>query len=86
MRANSFFSAASRLPVSNPFYADQLRVVANRLGNGIRYLPDLIWLRRMMEALANGVCGESGIMTVPMIRLAIKGAARPVVIFRSFRE
>ncbi len=78
--------AANRLPARNPFYADQLRIVANRLKDGIRYLPDLIWLRRMTEALANGVCGERGVTTAPMIRLAIKGAARPVLIFRSSRE
>ncbi len=71
---------ADRLHTSHPFYADQLRIVAGRLGSGSRLLSDLIWLRKMADALTNGFSERDDILGASLIRSAIKGAARPVVI------
>jgi hypothetical protein len=73
--------AAQRLPFSLARYADHFNQVADRLSTGRREHSDLIWLRAMRSALRSG--GQQGVKAVPLLQLAIAGAARPVVIFRS---
>ncbi len=73
--------AAQRLPFSLARYADHFNQVADRLSIGRREHSDLIWLRAMRAALRSGE--QQGVRAVPLLQLAIAGAARPVVIFRS---
>jgi len=73
--------AAQRLPFSLSRYADHFNQVADRLSIGRREHSDLIWLRAMRAALRNGE--QQGVKAAPLLQLAIAGAARPVVIFRS---
>src|SRR3954469_24215648 len=73
--------AAQRLPFSLARYADHFNQVADRLSIGRREHSDLIWLRAMRAALRGG--GQQGVKAAPLLQLAIAGAARPVVIFRS---
>lgn len=73
--------AAQRLPFSLARYADHFHQVADRLSAGRREHADLVWLRAMRAALRSG--GEQGVKAAPLLQLAIAGAARPVVIFRS---
>ena len=73
--------AAQRLPFSLARYADHFNQVADRLSIGRREHSDLIWLRAMRAALRNGE--QQGVRAAPLLQLAIAGAARPVVIFRS---
>ena len=73
--------AARRLPFALARYADHFNQVADRLGSGRREHSDLIWLRAMRAAL--GGSDQQGGKAVPLLQLAIAGAARPVVIFRN---
>jgi hypothetical protein len=73
--------AAQRLPFSLARYADHFNQVADRLSTGRREHSDLIWLRAMRATLRGG--GQQGGKAMPLLQLAIAGAARPVVIFRS---
>jgi hypothetical protein len=36
--------------------------------------------------MKGGACGEQGLKAAPLLGLAIVGAARPIVVFRSFGE
>jgi hypothetical protein len=78
--------AAQRLPFSLSCYVTHFNEVADRLGEGRREHADLVWLRAMRAALKGGACGEQGLKAAPLLSLAIAGAARPVVVFRSFDE
>jgi hypothetical protein len=78
--------AAQRLPFSLSRYTSHFHAVADRLGQGRREHADLVWLRAMRAALRGGACGEQGLKAAPLLGLAISGAARPVVIFRSLGE
>ncbi len=64
-------------------YAAQLDAIAERLSNGARLLDDLVWLRSMRPALSGGLCGNDGVIVAPLVALAIRGAARPVIVFRA---
>ena len=64
-------------------YAAHMNEVAGRLSNGTRTLSDLVWLRWMRSALAGGLCGSDGIVVAPLMALAIRGAARPIIVFRA---
>ena len=75
--------AARRLPVSYSRYATHLQGIADRLSKGRRRHADLVWLRALQAALADGVCGEDGHKIKPLLNLAITGASRPVTIFRA---
>jgi hypothetical protein len=75
--------AAQRLPFSLARYSGHFHEVADRLGEGRREHADLVWLRAMRAALNSGACGEQGLKAAPMLSLAIAGASRPVVVFRS---
>ena len=74
--------AAQRLPFSLTRYVDHFQEVAARLSAGRREHADLIWLRAMVAALKGGTGGEQGQKAIPLLKLAIAGAARPVIIFR----
>jgi hypothetical protein len=63
--------------------ASKLAEIAERFSHGSRSLPDIVWLRWLRPALTRGACGNDGIIVAPLIALAIKGAARPVVVFRA---
>jgi hypothetical protein len=78
--------AAQRLPFSLSRYTSHFHEVADRLGQGRREHADLVWLRAMRAALKGGACGEQGLKAAPLLGLAISGASRPVVIFRSLGE
>jgi hypothetical protein len=75
--------AAQRLPFAYARFAAHLHNVADRLSQGRRDHPDLVWLRAMQAALLEGVCGDEGRKMAPLLDLAIRGAARPVMIFRT---
>jgi hypothetical protein len=75
--------AAQRLPFSLSRYTAHFHKVADRLGQGRRDHADLVWLRAMRDALKGGACGEQGLKAAPLLALAIEGASRPVVVFRS---
>ncbi|HVV27446.1 MAG TPA: hypothetical protein VHC40_05715 [Rhizomicrobium sp.] len=74
---------AHRLPFAHANSARRFHDIADRLGAGRRDHADLVWLRAMRVALAGGLCGEAGQKVAPLLGLAILGAARPVVVFRS---
>jgi hypothetical protein len=78
--------AAQRLPFSLSRYTSHFHEVAERLGQGRREHADLVWLRAMRAALTGGACGDQGLKAAPLLSLAINGASRPVVIFRSHGE
>lgn len=76
--------AASLLPQSQgPSLSDSLRAIAARFDEGRRRVEDLVWLRGIAGELATGASGDLGQAAANMIRLAIKGAARPVLLFRA---
>jgi len=75
--------AAQRLPFTYARFAAQLHNVADRLSQGRRDHSDLVWLRAMQAALLEGLCGEGGRKMATLLDLAIRGAARPVMIFRT---
>lgn len=74
--------AAQRLPFAHANSVRRFHEIADRLIAGQRDHGDLVWLRAMRAALAGGLCGEPGAKAAVLLRLAILGAARPVVIFR----
>ena len=75
--------AAHSLGDPGASYANHMREIADRFADGTRALTDLVWLRSIRPALTGGLCGNDGIIVAPLIALAIKGASRPVVIFRA---
>jgi hypothetical protein len=75
--------AAQRLPFAYARFAAHLHNVADRLSQGRRDHSDLVWLRAMRAALQEGLCGEEGRKMAPLLDLAVRGAARPVMIFRT---
>ena len=78
--------AAQRLPFSLARYTDHFHEVADRLGAGRREHADLVWLRAMRAALKGGQAGEQGLKAAPLLSLALRGAARPIIVFRAICE
>jgi hypothetical protein len=76
--------AAQRLPFSLARYTNHFHEVADRLREGKREHADLVWLRAMRTALKEGQGGEQGAKAAPLLGLALKGAARPIVVFRAY--
>lgn len=76
-------AAALLLRSHTPYYGDCLREVAGRLDEGQRQFSDLVWLRAVRQSLASGECGRPGERAAPLIALALKGAARPVLLYRA---
>jgi hypothetical protein len=72
--------AADRLPFAQGRYASHLYSIADRLCAGERQPSDLIWVRALAEAL----CAEpESHRTGKMLALAVKGMARPVLVWRA---
>jgi hypothetical protein len=82
--AHQLREAAALLPQSGKAWpVDRLRAIAARFDNGDRRISDLIWLRRTLQALVDGAYGRPGESAACPIALALKGAARPVLLYRS---
>ncbi|HUO87640.1 MAG TPA: hypothetical protein VMU08_00585 [Rhizomicrobium sp.] len=75
--------AATTLGGRQTTISAKLADIAERFSNGSRTLPDIVWLRWLRPALTRGICGNDGMIVAPLISLAIKGASRPVVVFRA---
>lgn len=75
--------AADRLATTEFPYIEDLKSVGLRFGDGRRVLSDLIWLRAVVTALDGDACGERGKRAAALIRAAIEGAAKPLIIFRA---
>lgn len=75
--------AARRLPFSCARYASHLHDIADRLAAGRRLHADLVWLRALEAAMGEGVCGADGGTIAPWLHLAVAGASRPVMVFRT---
>jgi hypothetical protein len=75
--------AAQHLPFAHSRHARRLHDIAERLTDGRREHSDLVWLRAMQSALMEGYCGDGGRKVAPLLNLAVLGAARPVMIFRT---
>ena len=75
--------AAANLSSVDSVAALQMRETANRLKSGVRQQADLIWLRRMAAELAQGRLGDIGRSCAALLHLAIRGAARPVIVYRA---
>jgi len=78
--------AARRLPFSYSRYAAHLHEIADRLSLGRRLHTDLVWLRALQAALGEGFCGKDGGTIAPWLNLAVIGASRPVMVFRSVQH
>jgi hypothetical protein len=72
-----------RLPFSHMRYVDHFSEVARRLECGQRTHADLVWLRAMQMSLANGGTGDCAPQAGLLLRSAIFGAARPILVFRA---
>ena len=77
------FIVGKRLRSAEFPYLAHLRLIAERFGNGQRLLADLIWLRAVAESLDGGCCGAYGRELAGLLHSAIKGASKPVLIFRA---
>jgi hypothetical protein len=75
--------AGQRLPFSHARHAARLHNIADRLAAGCRDQKDIIWLRAMHAALLEGIGARDGGKTAQLLDLAIRGACRPVMVFRS---
>jgi hypothetical protein len=76
--------AASLLPQSQSHScSDKLREIAADFDEGRRRVEDLVWLRRAAEALGTESPNQLGCTAAEMIRLALKGASRPVLLYRA---
>lgn len=75
--------AAQRLPFSLARYSNHFHEIADRLGAGRREHTDLVWLRAMQAALREGHGGTQGQKAEMLLTLAIRGASRPVIVFRA---
>lgn len=76
-------AAALLLRSNTPYHGDQLREIASRLDEGMRRHPDLVWLRRVQASMLRGECGRQGESAAGLIGLALKGAARPILLYRA---
>jgi hypothetical protein len=72
-----------RLPFSHARYADQFLEIARRLDCGQKNHADLVWLRGIEASLGGRDAGNWASQAVPLLRSAILGAARPVLVFRT---
>ncbi|MES2473122.1 MAG: hypothetical protein V4601_09825 [Pseudomonadota bacterium] len=76
--------AALCLPFSQARHTSHFHQVADRLRDGQREHADLVWLRAMHTALKDGKGGAQGAMAAPLLDQALKGAARPILVFHAF--
>jgi hypothetical protein len=75
--------AAAILPQSDRVYARKMRRISDRMMSGLRLQEDLIWLRAISRIFSRGLCGEAGRKSAMLLSLAIRGAARPVIVYRA---
>ena len=77
--------AADRLPFAQGRYASHLYRIAERLAAGKRQPADLVWLRALAEALGEEPEANKGASnrTTRLLAQAVKGMARPVVVWRA---
>lgn len=73
--------AARRLPFAHARCAARLHRIADRLCEGRRRHDDLVWLRGFADGLAGA--GAADERLARMLRHAIAGAARPVLVWRA---
>ena len=76
-------AASLLLRSATPYHGDRLREIAGRLDEGVRQFSDLVWLRAAQRSLTAGDCGRAGENAAPLITLALKGAARPILLYRA---
>jgi hypothetical protein len=72
--------AADRLPFAQGRYASHLYSIAERLCAGQRLPSDLIWVRALADALSGE---QESHRTGRMLALAVRGMARPVLVWRA---
>src|SRR5581483_6798238 len=71
---------SARMPASQSRYSNHLNRIADRLEAGERLHADLVWLRALAEALSLGA-PQSGLSALgPLVKRAVSGAARPMVV------
>jgi hypothetical protein len=75
--------AAERLWDARAHFANHLSEIADRLSEGRRALDDMIWLRTTARALESEPGGKRSLNAAVLVRAAVAGAARPVLVFRS---
>jgi hypothetical protein len=75
--------AAERLLPGQRCYADHLHCIASRLAAGQRPQSDLIWVRAVAEAMAEEKGAGEYNRTSRLLTLAVKGMARPVIVWRA---
>lgn len=77
--------AAEYLPLSQSNVTKSLRQIGQRLATGNRSHTDLVRLRALLVEAENGggVCATRSPEIASLLRLAIKGAAAPILIFRA---
>ncbi len=76
-------AAALLLRSNSPYFGDRLREVAARLDEGQRRFSDLVWLRGVLQTLGSGEFGRPGESAAGLLSLALKGAARPILLYRN---
>jgi hypothetical protein len=82
--AHQLRAAAGLLPRAHAAsHGDRLREIAARFDDGVRQFSDLVWLRGALQTLAGGACGRPGENAATLIALALKGASRPVLLYRA---
>jgi hypothetical protein len=78
--------AAKRLASSTFHEVSRLLSAGERLTAGQRTLADILWLRAVAKIMESGSYGSQGRHAALLIRSAIKGATKPLVIFRTVAE
>jgi hypothetical protein len=71
---------ADRLSFTQSRYIRRLHAVADSLSAGQCTSADLIWLRAVEVAAREGMLDSVGVGVAPLLRSAITGASRPVVV------
>ena len=75
--------AAANIASIDPRRSSQLQETAGRLKSGIRRQDDLIGLRKTAADFADSRFGEIGRSSAMLLHLAVRGAARPVIVYRA---
>ncbi len=68
---------------ARPGHARQMQEIADRMADGQREISDIAWLRAIHRAMDAGSLGREGTEAAGLVARAIKGAARPVLVYRS---
>jgi hypothetical protein len=75
--------AAERLPLTLSPLAARFRKLAQRLAAGRRLHADLVRMRALLAGAECGLYAGHSAEIASLLRLAIKGAAAPILIFRA---